>query len=208
MSMIIYTPVDLPNLEVDDWDKFWEFWEQNSKHIVKVHMNVAGSLVSLGNRDMWKGLDLYKKNHFITSYLAPVVNASKDFPKLQESIDKLISLVPEITCIRLLQSQIDVGSHTDGNRDEWNLRGILHYTSPKDQWYFTKPNEMHGERHYVSFNKDTMWFSYNDKHCWHGSVFDADHKKILVQVFTKGSFSESIIKESINKYKDNVIEFQ
>jgi len=206
--MIIYTPVDLPSLVVDDWDNFWKFWEDNSTFILKLRPNLADSLVNLGNRNMWRGLDLYKKDGFRTSYLAPIVDASQQFPKLQESINNLINILPEISCIRLIQSQVDVGSHTDDNRDEWNLRGLLHYTSPNNQWYFTRPNDMMGERHYVPFQKETMWFSYNDKHCWHGSVFEPEHKKVLVQIFLKGVLPESLIENSKNKYKDFLIEFK
>jgi hypothetical protein len=53
---------------------------------------------------------------------------------------------------------------------------------------------------------ETMWFAYNDGLSWHGSDYDPDHKKILIQLYFKGDVSD-VIEHSIEKYKDYIIEF-
>jgi len=105
-----------------------------------------------------------------------------------------------------VQSQKNFGAHTDDNRNVWYIRAYLHYTSSKSQWYFTKPHDSRGNRTYIELPEETNWFAYNDLNCWHGTDFDPNNKKILLQVF--GNYTPpSLIEQSINKYKNYTIDF-
>jgi hypothetical protein len=199
--MIVYTPIDLPKIEPDNWDVFWDVWNTHRNYLVKTKMNTSISLTPVGISDMWLGLDIFKKTTGYASWQAPFFDIKQSLPNMYNS---LVTLFPNATIIRLVQSQKNVEAHTDDNRNVWHIRAYLHYTSSKSQWYFTKPHDAGGNRTYIDLPEETNWFAYNDLNAWHGTDFDPDNKKILLQVF--GSYiSPSLIEPSINKYKNYTI---
>jgi hypothetical protein len=199
--MIVYTPIDLPKIEPDNWDVFWDVWNTHRDYLVKTKMNTSISLTPVGISDMWLGLDIFKKTTGYASWQAPFFDIKQSLPNMYNS---LVTLFPNATIIRLVQSQKNVEAHTDDNRNVWHIRAYLHYTSSKSQWYFTKPHDAGGNRTYIDLPEETNWFAYNDLNAWHGTDFDPDNKKILLQVF--GSYiSPSLIEPSINKYKNYTI---
>ena len=206
--MIVYSPINLPNLEVN-WDKFWDVWNTYSKPLVKVR-NMGHSGVPVGPVDAWIGIDLYRRQFYMPGYYAPLVDLST-LPELAQSVENIKKALPTIECIRIIQSTEDIFSHTDDNLDEWKIRKMFHYTSETSQWYFTKPEDRLGNRHYISLPDTTSWFAYNDKHAWHGSDYDNEHPKLLVQLFFQEKLSTDLIadllEESFKEHKDYVIEF-
>lgn len=214
IKMIIYTPVDMPEIEVDDWETFWQTWNTHSRPLVKRDIGEKKSK-DLYTRNIsedtvvWKGLDLYHNDYDNDPLLwdAPFVNISKKLPILYDCILEVASVFP-MQCIRLAQSQLDITSHTDNNIDVWEIRGYLYHPSKKSQWYFTRPRDVLGERHYMELPETTQWFAYNDKRCWHGTDFDSEYKKILIQLFPKNipeKTTELIAKSGMQKYKDYTI---
>jgi hypothetical protein len=201
--MIIYTPIDLPKIEPDNWEVFWDIWNTHRNYLVKTKSNTSLSLTPIGATDLWLGLDIFKKTTGFTAWQAPFFDIKHSLPNMYNS---LVTLFPNATIIRLVESQKNFGAHTDDNRNVWHIRAYLHYTSSKSQWYFTKPHDAGGNRTYIDLPKETNWFAYNDLNAWHGTDFDPDNKKILLQVF--GSYiSPSLIAPSINKYKNYTIDF-
>lgn len=203
--MLIYTPVDLPKIEPDDWDIFWDIWNSHSDYLEKTKHNAKSSLVKLGKNTIWTGLDIYKKlDNIETSWQAPYYDISNRLPnmyKFLESIDKF-----GIYRVRLVQSNVNMIAHTDDDYDKWHLRAYFYYTSDKQQWYFTKPNDSYGKRTYITLPNETNWFMYNDKFCWHGTDFDINHKKILLQVYALNSPIE-LLGKSVNTYTNYTIGF-
>jgi hypothetical protein len=201
--MIVYTPLNLPKLEADDWDIFWDIWDTHSDFAVKTSMNVANSKALVGSNNVWRGLDIFKKWAIPTSYTCPYIDISSTLPMMYNSILKLN--IKTLYRVRLLQSLINVDPHTDDNADQWKIRGYLYYTDTKSQWYFTKPSSK--ERTYAKLPNDVHWFCYNDKHAWHGTDFNSDHKKILIQLYYVGSIDETILQSNIETYKDYIIDY-
>jgi hypothetical protein len=207
--MIIFTPIDLPKLEPDNWDKFWEVWNNNAAMLTKTRHNVDTSEASIGSSDVWKGLDIYKfpTAKGVTVWDAPLYDISVEFPNMFSTIMKMQETGLRIYQVRLITSLVDVKAHTDDNLDRWAYRSYFHYTSPKSQWYFTKPGEQDGNRHYINLPKDTNWFAYNDTHCWHGTDYDPEHPKILVQLLVADqTVATNIALENIEKYREHIIE--
>lgn len=204
--MVIFTPLDFPTLVPDDWDVFWDIWERKSGPLIKNLTNVDYSPVQVGSTGIWRGLDLWP------SYCNPIHNpvwgaphydASSQLPNFYKTINAFSEKF-KLYRVRLIQSNLNIPAHTDNGVDNWNIRAYMHYTSSKSQWYFTKPNDL--ERHYINMPDETMWFAYNDGLSWHGSDYDPDHKKILIQLYFVGDVSD-VIQHSIEKYKDYTIEF-
>jgi hypothetical protein len=201
--MLIFTPVDLPKIEPDDWDIFWDIWNTHSRPLVKVRQNTDLSVAPVGTNNIWIGLDVYKLYNTEMPYTAPYVDIKELLPNMHR---QLLDIAPNLYRVRLLQSCVNIASHTDTNTDLWNLRAFIHNVDSYTQWYFTKPNDSTGERTYITMPADTNWFMYNDKHCWHGTDYDPDNKKILLQAFCFGS-PVNIMERSSKKYKEFNLEY-
>lgn len=202
--MIVYTPLDLPKIEPDDWNVFWDIWNQYSDNLVKVISNGSHSKSDIGRSDLWRGLDIYKNPSILNGWQAPFYDIKEKLPKLYNTI---ISLpIKNVREVRLVSSKLHVGSHSDDEKDIWVARAYFHYTSPTEQWWFTKPGNSSGERNYITRPHETNWFAYNDKYCWHATDHDPEHPKILLQVFAS-SLPPDLINRSIEKYKDYTIAY-
>lgn len=202
--MLVFTPIDLPKIEPDNWVVFWKIWNSFSKPLTKVKMNHEYSTAPIGNVGLWVGLDLYKKVNYAIPWEAPFFDIQHFLPDMHDTIK---SLGPNLIRARIVQSQFPVHSHSDDNIDVWNVRAFLHGKDPHKQWYFTRPNDRLGERTYIDMPTDTNWFMYNDKYCWHGTDFYPDNKKILLQLYFIGNPPDELITRSAEKYKDYTIEF-
>lgn len=200
--MIIYTPLDLPNVEPDNWDVFWEIWKKQAGPLVKIKKNWTGSLTPVNSANLWEGMDIFNEVQS-SAWVAPEVDIKDDLPNFY---NKLVNLIPAISRVRLISSLLPFGSHSDDNIDIWSVRGFL-YPKNFSKWYFTKPQDPKGERSYISLPEDTMWFSYNDKYCWHGTEYDPDNKKILIQLTFRSDVKE-LLHRSMEKYKDFTINYE
>lgn len=200
--MIIYTPLNLPKLEPDDWDIFWNIWNTHSDIAVKKSMNIANSKAPIGASNIWLGLDIFNPQNRPTAWECPYVDISKDLPVMYNSFKNLN--IQSLYKVRLLQSLTDVRPHSDDNSDNWKIRGYLHYTDPDPQWYFTRPSTT--IKTYATMPVDTQWFAYNDKYAWHGSDYNPNHKKILIQLYFVESV-ENLVRSNIETYKDYTIEY-
>lgn len=202
--MLIYTPVDLPKIEPDNWDIFWDIWNEHKDYLEKTKHNAKTSLVSLGKNTVWTGLDIFKRKNIETAWQAPYYDIKDVLPNMYNFFESLDTF--GIFRIRLVQSNVNIISHTDDNIDKWHLRAYFHYTSKNQQWYFTKPNDSNGERKYINLPNETNWFMYNDKFCWHGTDFDVNNKKILLQVYATKTPHE-LLSNSVKKYLEYTIGF-
>ena len=114
--MIIYTPLDFPKIEPDDWNVFWEIWDTYSDNLIKVISNGDHSVATVGRSDIWQGLDIYK-NLSLNVWQAPFYDIKEQLPKLYNT---LISLpISNIRQIRLVSSKLQVDPHSDDVKDIW-----------------------------------------------------------------------------------------
>lgn len=196
--MLIHSPLDLPNIYPDSWDTFWNIWNKHAKVLYKKKVNHTDSKSPVGSTDLWVGLDIMLRYGSV-AHEAPYYDIKNDLPKFYEGLMSLP--IPVIKRIRIVQSLTNIESHSDNNIDKWEIRGMLHYPA-QNQWYYTKPNDT--TRHYMTMPNDTMWFTYNDLHCWHGSDFDSNNKKLLIQINYMGDISK-LISCGADKYKKHCI---
>ena len=203
--MIIFTPADLPKIEPDNWDIFRDIWDKNADWLVKEKQSHTMSMSPIGQSNIWVGLDIYKKYHGQTLWNAPYYDIRERLPIMFNAIE---SICPFIYRARVLQSKTNIIAHTDDNTDRWNIRALLYPPDAKSQWYFTRPNDPMGERTYINMPDDTNWFVYNDKHAWHGTDYNPENKKILLQLFLFNSLTiNELMEKSKTKYSEYIIEF-
>jgi len=203
--MIVATPLDLPSVVPDNWDSFWNIWNKYGKPIVKTYQNHKGSYSRIGDTDVWKGLDVYKNNLFRSAWEAPYYDIREELPLMYQMITK-IPLFSLVTGVRIVESLGKIPSHTDDNIDRWNVRAMLHYTDSSPQWFFTKPNDIKNTV-LLTLPQSTNWFAYNDKHTWHGSNYNPEHPKLLIQMFGVGFKGEQLLQRSVEKYKEYAISY-
>ena len=205
--MIIATPLDIPKIEPDDWDLFWEIWNKHSGALTKNFLN-QGSAVSPENAPkVWIGLDMFDRWAGGSAWQAPVFEAEHLFPKMFKTIFDLN--LPSLYRVRFITSLMPIPAHSDDQADRWNIRAFIHHPSTENQWYFTKPNDRQGERKYLRLPEDTNWFAYNDKYSWHGTDYDPSKPKILMQLYSKYVVTDDdLIQRSFAKYKDYGVELE
>jgi hypothetical protein len=119
---------------------------------------------------------------------------------------KTLPLFAIIDRIRIVESLQHIGPHTDDNVDQWNVRAILHCADSNPQWIFTRPGDKESQK-FLRLPEDANWFAYNDKHCWHGSIYNPAYPKLLIQVFGLGVRKE-LVDKSIEKYKEYTISYE
>ena len=205
--MIIATPLDIPRIEPDDWNVFWDLWNTYSGPLTKQYLNNGSEVDPLIAPKIWSGLDLYDQWPHGTAWQAPLFEAGKLFPKMFKTIFDLN--LNSLYRIRLISSLMPVGAHSDDSADRWSIRAFLHHPSTEQQWYFTKPNDRFGSRKYLLMPEDTNWFAYHDNLTWHGSDYDPKKPKILLQLYTRPILtSNQLIQRSFSKYADYVVDYE
>lgn len=207
--MIIATPLDLPNLHIDDWEVFWKIWKQNARTLTKVRQNVATSKLKVGGPSPWKGFDVFRDHHYWeTAWEAPFVDISTDLPEFYNQLSNLP--FDSVYRVRIITSLVDIVPHTDDNADVWSVRYMLYYTDQQPQWYFTEPGSHSTQQNkkYFKLPPNINWFAYNDKHCYHGTDLNLAHPKLLLQVYVPLHTAYKhlpLVESSIEKYKDYTI---
>lgn len=202
--MQIFTPVALPRLCPDNWETFWQLWKASAKPMTKVKVNHGLSQTPPGVYNYWVGVDIFRTDNEDLVWEAPTVDWRDQLPNLYRQIDQINSF--DIYRVRLLCSQVNIFPHSDTLEDRWCLRAFFHVTNPRQCWYFTRPGAGADPRarRYITMPQDTNWFMYNDHQCWHGTDFDANHKKILCQIFSHRD-PRHLLDTSLAKYGQHTI---
>lgn len=200
--MIIATPLDLPKIEPDDWNIFWNIWKSNLGPVLKTKKTSNISKAKIGVDKLWSGLDIYKNYDLETSWSCPFYDISNELPNMYLAIKNLP--IKNLYKVRVIHSLKDIVPHSDDNFHKWTVRYLLHCTDSKSQLYFTKPENNDIEKRYMILPKETNWFAYNDKFCWHGSDYNLNHPKFLIQIFSFDNYI-SIANSSIEKFKNFTI---
>ena len=204
--MIVATPLDLPPIEPDDWAVFWNIWNNHAAPLIKTYNNYKDSYASIGNNSVWKGIDIYKKDLYRVAWQAPYYNIQQELPLMYQMIQDC-SPFAVTNCVRIIESLQTVTPHTDDNLNQWNVRAMLRYTDINPQWIFTQPGNIK-DHTFFQLPESTNWFAYNDKHCWHGSIYNPRHPKLLIQLYGLVFKNKDLLTRSIEKYKGYTVSYE
>jgi len=192
--MILYTPINIPKLHINNWNEWWEVWHNHSDFINKVANNHNQT-----NRDMLRGFDLLHDGNPINYSLYKAVMAPKCnvVDNLIEQIFEHVPLVPKL--IRVMENMGVVGAHSDYSRPRDEFRSVLWNTYDEPLWEFAYMNE----KRKLHLPDDTNSFYYKDYPLTHSAIHKSDKTKGLLLVYgpLKENHSE-LIQESAKKYKD------
>lgn len=172
--MILFTPIDLPKIQISDWDAWWNIWIKNSQLMIKV----VSTHNSQGPTYPWKGLDLYaRENHNHDIYTVPTAPHCN---VVKYIIDQIIELVPiNVTLIRVIENMHPIAFHSDSLIPTAEMRILLWNTYSMPIWKFQFDQKIKE----VTFPDSTNTFWYRDCPLQHSAIYDSAYTKGLVQIF-------------------------
>jgi len=192
--MIIYTPLDIPKIEPNNWNEWWEVWNNNSQFINKVSSNHNTTV-----RDMLKGFDIYNTGNtrLYSLYDAVMAPKCKVIDNLLEQIFEIVPLEPKL--IRVMENIGPVPAHSDYASPRDEFRAVLWNTYTDPIWEFS----FYKEHRKLRLPNSTNSFYYKDYPLQHSAMYDNTKTKGLLLVY--GPLKKNhptLIKESATKYKD------
>lgn len=186
--MILATPVLLPKIEPDDWERFWAVWHMNKRPLVKQTPTPNGMY---GGK--WEGFDVYHSPFFRANYKAEKHDLLMSYPSLWQAI---MDVVPRNTSgVRFVESKCPFPAHIDNHTPTWQLRCMFYCENPSEQWYYTRMDGT--DERPLKLAHDTNWFAYKDGALKHGTRYDFEKPKILLQVFGATSAVEELALDGI-----------
>lgn len=134
-TKVPYIPVDVPKIEPDNWDLFWELWDKEKDRIKR----------EANEPDYWRGVMIYLNETIDPSNFnfntTPISDWTMHFPKMFDAIRNAVPF-KFIEKIVLWQNVREIDPHFDP--DHWvlpwpdSLRVMLHDTNKKPTLYMTK----------------------------------------------------------------------
>lgn len=222
-TKVPYIPVDVPKIEPDNWDLFWELWDQHRDRIKR----------DINEPDYWQGVMIYLHPTIDPSNFnfntTPISDWTKHFPKMFKAIKEAVPFT-FIEKIVLWQNVREVDPHFDPDAFVYpwpdSLRVMLHDTNKKPTFYMTKwptrsvnfnppPTfeKKHGlfgvksrdvlkeNRLYIDLPKETNTFLLNNGAFLHGADFGSE--KIIMAIKGKPNVMKWLknLDSSYEKYK-------
>jgi hypothetical protein len=201
----LYTPLNIPRIEPNNWDEWWEIWNTSSAPAIKVgtHHN---SVLEEDPRSMWKGLVLYRDdNQYLNGevYQLPLAPQSPVVNNIVKQITEAFS--NNVHSITVLENLRQVPFHTDSPDNSYHVSTILWSTNTLVNWILLEDNEVHVPK----LPEDTNTFAYLDNPMQHCAIHYPTHSSGVIQIkLLDKSLLKSLIKESTEKYKGLVWEKQ
>jgi hypothetical protein len=195
--MIIHTPLDIPKIEPNNWDEWWQVWDKHASPVTKARRNHN----SIGDICVWKGFDVYRIHDSLKdlhAYKAPLVPEYPVILDLIEQVKKHCILEPAL--IRVIENVIPVVPHYDlPYLNKYEFRTVLWNTYQTPIWNFTYENETRD----MIMPEDTNSFYYLDNPVKHASIHNPSFSKGLLLVYGKPKEdTNDIINRSVEKYKE------
>lgn len=192
--MILYTPLDIPRIEPNDWEEWWDVWHNNAQFINKSTTNHNST-----TRDILRGFDIYNTGNTRLYSLYDAVMAPKCnvVDNLLEQIFEHVPIVPKL--VRVMENTSSIGAHSDYSTPHDEFRGVLWNTYDDPIWELTYNDEVRK----ITLPNTTNSFYYKDCPLKHSAIYDSTKTKGLLLVYGPlKSIHGTLIQESANKYKD------
>ena len=193
---IVSTPLSLPRLEPDDWDKWWHIWKTYATPLKKARISPnqeAGLHV---------GFDVFKQRRFSPVYVADYLDLKTVYPTLFEQI---IALPVTIFGARFVLSNGNFNAHIDNSFPNWSIRSMFACKDPEPQWYYTKLD--YSNPRYLRLPEATNWWAYHDGLIKHGTIHRKEYPKIILQVFSDVSSTKKYVESQFNIFPEHQIEY-
>ena len=207
--MVVLTPLDIPKLEPDSWDVFWDLWNKHATHLTHNVENIAAGQQPnrIYNDHHCRGMDIFVRNENSstrTRFSAGFVDIKDKLPKMYNQLQNL-PFANHCNLIRLIDLPYTVRPHTDAGDCKWIVRNVFYY-SGDNPWFITSPAK--NDKKYLKLPIETNWFALDDVNCWHGAKYTPESITIIAQVFLQTLDFHNyvpLIQKSADKFKDYII---
>lgn len=195
-STIVSTPLDLPHLEPDNWDRWWDIWNEFSRPLAKTGVSPNSE------SGLHVGFDVFKIPQFNPVYKADYVDLKSLYPDLYNQI---LSLPVTIYGARFVSSRGDFSAHIDNKWHSWSIRNMFYCPDAEPQWYYT--DREGNNKKYLIMPETTNWWAYLDGAIKHGTHYKPEFPKIILQVFSDIPRSAELSKRSFSKFPNHIISY-
>ena len=181
LKMILFTPLDIPKIQPNNWDEWWEFWNKE----------IAPPTNSASVAPLWKIVDLYSiKNTQTSTHEYSVVN------DLIEQVHKHCIFEP--TLIRVMENLQTIKPHSDNIGSTKEFRSVLWNTYTDPLWTFTYNKQSKK----LILPELTNSFYFLDYPMTHDAVYQPGQTKGLLIVYGRlKKNTEQVLTASAEKYK-------
>lgn len=185
--------LDIPPIEPDDWNLWWQIWQSSSKFIEKeTNFN--------GKDSGWRGLEIYRSHNYTYDCYSPsitFIDLQTVFPRMFKQI---FQLPIKLNYVRALQSIRAFSPHKDTfGKNFISLRSIIYDENPNPTFYYIENKKIYQRLPKTS----NTWIAY-DSRCLHGTDFNKNYKKIMFYLWGEWEQDkgEELVKRSLELYKD------
>jgi hypothetical protein len=193
---ILYTPLDIPKIEPNNWDEWWEVWKTYSGTSIQANGSHNGKTSS----GQWRSLELYRGTGVNLDNAVHVYpKCPQDIPVVQDLIKKIKEYFPtKVTHLVVLENLAFIKFHSDEIYPAHYIRALLWGTNNKVNWLLKKDTDVK----LIELPQDSNTFCYLDfvtKHC--ADYNPSKSKGLLVIGFDNNEEIQKLIRESASKYK-------
>lgn len=193
---IVSTPLNLPRLEPDDWEKWWHLWEKHSAPLRKAKVSPNSEA------GLHVGFDVFRQDSFSPTYIAKYFDLKTEYPMLYEQV---MSLPINVYGARFVQSKGDFKAHCDNFYPNWSVRAMFACKDPEPQWYYTKMD--YSNPRYLRLPPTTNWWAYHDGVIKHGTIFREEYPKIILQVFSGVASTKAFVESHLNTFPEHQLQY-
>jgi hypothetical protein len=194
-KLVLYSPLDVPKIEPNNWDEWWEIWNTYSA--------VATKKIITHNphKSVWKSLELYRYTES-----SPVIDnivyecpRCPDSPVIQDLVRQIKEALPGIVrYIRVIENQSFILFHTDNSEPYFQFRTLMWTTNNKLNWLLRRKNEVRRPE----LPPESNTFFYYDFHTQHCAPYLPHISKGIIQVFIDPAPElNRLINKSSRKYE-------
>jgi hypothetical protein len=195
-KIVLYTPLDIPRIEPNNWDEWWDIWNTYAGSATK-KIETHNSYESI-----WKSLEIYRYTES-----SPIIDSivyecprCPQTPVIQDLINQIQESYPGIVrYIRVIENQSNIKFHSDADVPQHQFRTLLWTTNDKLNWLFKRNEEVF----FPKLPKDSNTFYYYDYHTQHCAPYSSEISKGILQAFISfDSESDDLIERSSKKYEN------
>lgn len=184
---VISSPLQIPIIQPNNWDKWWDLWFNEASAVQKISKNHNQYAAP------WKGLDIWVKDGIDaeseTQYRAKNLNCLELFDSIFDNLDQFPI---DIDIVRAVSSMGHVLPHHDSVCDSLSVRSLLYDNNIKSTFYYQIDNK----KVYQKLPPTTNTWMYWDHKRKHGTDYYFGHSKILITYIGKTKPNFDIFKFS------------
>lgn len=195
-KLVLYTPLDIPRIEPNNWDEWWGIWNTYS--------GLATKKIKTHNpyESVWKALEIYRYTES-----SPIIDnivydspRSPPAPVIQDLVKQVQDFYPgTVHYIRVIENQSNVKFHSDHHSPQYQFRTLMWSTNNKLNWLL-KTKE---EAFCPVLPEDSNTFYYYDYHTQHHAAYSPKVSKGILQAFISVDPKiDDLIERSCKKYEN------